>query len=46
MSARDNNISQFFSTEKMFGFVNYQAVIDNPDCYNLLLEKYNKDNSL
>ena len=46
MSARANNIPQFFCTEKMFGFVKYETIIDNPDCYHLLLEKYNKDNSL
>ena len=46
MSARDNNIKQFVSTEKMFGFVNYSMILNDPNCYNLLLEKYNKDNSL
>lgn len=44
--ARKNNIQQYICNEKMFGFVNYWSIIDKSNCYELMLEKYKKDNNI
>lgn len=43
-NARENNVDQYICNKKMFGFVNYGSIIDDPNCYDLLLKKYNNDN--
>lgn len=44
-NAREKNIDQFICNEKMFGFVNYSDLTHDNNCYELLIEKYNKDNN-
>ena len=45
-NAREQNVDQYICNEKMFGFVNYSFIIDENNCYDLLLEKYRSDNTL
>ena len=45
-NAREKNVDQYICNEKMFGFVNYRNIIDEPNCYNLLLKKYYSDNKI
>jgi len=45
-NAREKNVDQYICNEKMFGFVNYGNIIDEPNCYDLLLKKYYSDNKI
>jgi len=42
--ARSQGIDQFISNEKVFGFVRYHDMIDDPNCYNILMDKYKNYN--
>jgi len=44
--ARKNEIDQYICNEKMYGFVNYYSIIDESNSYELMLEKYKKDNKI
>jgi hypothetical protein len=45
-NAREKNVDQYICNEKMFGFVNYGNIIDESNCYDLLLKKYYSDNKI
>jgi len=45
-NARENNVDQYICNEKLFGFLNYSCIVNEPNCYDLLLKKYYSDNKI